>query len=60
MSRSRVAAASGEAVAIHIRKDLIVEGLYNTVLAEPIARGGGPADYFTIGEAQRFRMTRPG
>jgi len=49
----------GEAVAIHIRKDLIVDGLYNTVLAQPIARGGGPADYFTIGEAQRFRMTRP-
>lgn len=50
----------GEAVAIHIRKDLIQDGIYNTVLAEPIARGGGPADYFTIGEAQRFRMTRPG
>ena len=49
----------GEAVAIHIRKDLIVDGIYNTVLAEPIARGGGPADYFTISEAQRFRMARP-
>jgi flavin reductase (DIM6/NTAB) family NADH-FMN oxidoreductase RutF len=49
----------GEAVAIHIRRDLIEDGVYNTVLAEPIARGGGPADYFTIGEAQRFRMTRP-
>jgi flavin reductase (DIM6/NTAB) family NADH-FMN oxidoreductase RutF len=50
----------GEAVAIHIRKDLIEDGVYNTVLAEPIARGGGPADYFTIGESQRFRMVRPG
>ena len=49
----------GEAVAIHIRKDLLEDGVYNTVLAEPIARGGGPADYFTIGEAQRFRMVRP-
>ena len=49
----------GEAVCIHIRKDLLENGVYNTVLAEPIARGGGPADYFTIGEAQRFRMTRP-
>ena len=49
----------GEAVAIHIRRDLIVDGAYNTVLAEPIARGGGPADYFTIGEEQRFRMARP-
>ncbi|HVZ00187.1 MAG TPA: flavin reductase family protein [Dongiaceae bacterium] len=50
----------GEAVCIHIRQDLIENGVYNTVLAEPIVRGGGPADYFTIGEAQRFRMTRPG
>jgi flavin reductase (DIM6/NTAB) family NADH-FMN oxidoreductase RutF len=50
----------GEAVCIHIRKDLLENGIYNTVLAEPIARGGGPADYFTIGEAQRFRMRRPG
>jgi flavin reductase (DIM6/NTAB) family NADH-FMN oxidoreductase RutF len=50
----------GEAVAIHIDKALIENGVYNTVLAEPIVRGGGPADYFTIGEPQRFRMTRPG
>jgi flavin reductase (DIM6/NTAB) family NADH-FMN oxidoreductase RutF len=50
----------GEAVCIHIRKDLLEDGIYNTVLAEPIARGGGPADYFWIGEAERFRMKRPG
>jgi flavin reductase (DIM6/NTAB) family NADH-FMN oxidoreductase RutF len=50
----------GEAVAIHIDKALIENGAYDTVRAEPIVRGGGPADYFTIGEGQRFRMTRPG
>ena len=49
----------GEAICIHIDKRLIENGVYNTVLAHPIARGGGPADYFTIGEEQRFRMTRP-
>ena len=49
----------GEAVCIHIDKRLIENGVYNTVLAHPIARGGGPADYFTIGEEQRFRMIRP-
>jgi flavin reductase (DIM6/NTAB) family NADH-FMN oxidoreductase RutF len=49
----------GEAVAIHIDRSLLENGAYNTVLAEPIARGGGPADYFSIGESQRFRMTRP-
>jgi flavin reductase (DIM6/NTAB) family NADH-FMN oxidoreductase RutF len=49
----------GEAICIHIAKDLIVDGVYKTVLSEPIARGGGPADFFTIGEAQRFEMFRP-
>jgi len=49
----------GEVVAVHIRRDLIVDGIYDTALAEPIVRGGGPADYFTIGAAQRFRMLRP-
>lgn len=50
----------GEAVAIHIDKALIEDGAYNTVLAEPIVRGGGPQDYFSIAEEQRFRMKRPG
>ena len=49
----------GEAVCIHIAKSMLEDGVYNTVLAQPIARGGGPADYFTIGEEQRFRMLRP-
>lgn len=50
----------GEAVMIHIRGDLVASGTYDTVAGEPILRGGGPADYFTISEAARFRMSRPG
>jgi flavin reductase (DIM6/NTAB) family NADH-FMN oxidoreductase RutF len=49
----------GEVVAIHIDRKLIVDGIYDTALAEPILRGGGPGDYFSIGAAQLFRMTRP-
>jgi flavin reductase (DIM6/NTAB) family NADH-FMN oxidoreductase RutF len=49
----------GEAVCIHIDKRLIVDGTYDTIAARPIARGGGPADYFAVEESVRFRMTRP-
>ena len=49
----------GEVVRVHIDQALLVDGVYDTVAAEPILRGGGPADYFTIGEAQKFQMFRP-
>ena len=49
----------GEVVAVHIDTALLQDGVYDTAAAEPILRGGGPADYFTIGAAQRFRMFRP-
>lgn len=50
----------GEAVMIHIDERLIADGVYDTVKGEPILRGGGAADYFTISEASRFLMDRPG
>jgi flavin reductase (DIM6/NTAB) family NADH-FMN oxidoreductase RutF len=49
----------GEVIAVHIDKNLLEDGIYNTALAEPILRGGGAGDYFSIGAAQRFRMRRP-
>ena len=49
----------GEVVGVHIENDLIRDGVYDTVAAQPIMRGGGPADYFTISEEARFRMNRP-
>jgi flavin reductase (DIM6/NTAB) family NADH-FMN oxidoreductase RutF len=50
----------GEAVGIHIDRELIVDGVYQTAKAHPITRGGGPADYFEITQDQLFKMRRPG
>ena len=49
----------GEVVMVHIDQALLIDGVYDTVAAEPILRGGGPADYFTVGAAQKFQMRRP-
>ncbi|HWI10303.1 MAG TPA: flavin reductase family protein [Burkholderiaceae bacterium] len=49
----------GEVVAVHIAKRLLKAGVYDTAAAEPILRGGGPAEYFGIDAAQRFAMRRP-
>ena len=49
----------GEVVAVHIARHLLVDGIYDTAAAEPVLRGGGPGDYFSIGAAQRFVMRRP-
>ncbi|WP_109807783.1 flavin reductase family protein [Sphingosinithalassobacter portus] len=48
----------GQAMAIHIDKALLENGIYQTTRARPILRGGGPADYFEVGE--KFLMRRPG
>ena len=49
----------GEVVAVHINRQLIQDGIYDTANADHILRGGGPADYFTLGPAQLFKMARP-
>ncbi|WEF32149.1 flavin reductase family protein [Pseudoduganella chitinolytica] len=49
----------GEVVGVHIARTLLREGIYDTGAAGHILRGGGPADYFTIGPEQLFRMHRP-
>ncbi len=49
----------GEVVAVHIAQHLLVNGVYDTAAAQPVMRGGGPADYFSIGPEQLFRMHRP-
>ena len=47
----------GEVVAVHIARRLLKGGVYDTAAARPILRGGGPADYFELGEL--FKMARP-
>lgn len=49
----------GEVVAVHIDKAFLKNGIYDTAAAHPLLRGGGPADYFTIGPEQLFKMVRP-
>jgi flavin reductase (DIM6/NTAB) family NADH-FMN oxidoreductase RutF len=49
----------GEVVAVHIEKALLKDGVYDTAAAQPILRGGGPADYFSISAEQLFKIYRP-
>ncbi|ASK36310.1 Asp/Glu/hydantoin racemase [Alcanivorax sp. N3-2A] len=49
----------GEVVGVHIAKHLLKDGIYDTAAAEPILRGGGPADYFGITDNEKFLMRRP-
>lgn len=50
----------GEVIGVHIDEALLKDGVYQTALAEPILRGGGAGDYFTVTEAAKFTMARPG
>jgi len=49
----------GEVIAVHIDPGLLADGVYQTALANPILRAGGPSAYYTIDEAQRFDLIRP-
>ncbi len=49
----------GQVVGVHIDRTLLDDGIYRTARARPITRGGGPGDYFEIGEDARFVMPRP-
>lgn len=50
----------GEVVAVHIDQSFLKNGIYDTAAAGHVMRGGGPADYFTVGPEQLFKMRRPG
>jgi flavin reductase (DIM6/NTAB) family NADH-FMN oxidoreductase RutF len=49
----------GEVIGIHIEERLISNGIYDTANAQHVVRGGGPADYFSIGPEQLFKIYRP-
>jgi flavin reductase (DIM6/NTAB) family NADH-FMN oxidoreductase RutF len=49
----------GEVVGVHIDPSLVVNGVYDTVAAHPVVRGGGPSEYFEVTAETRFHMTRP-
>ena len=49
----------GEVVAVHIDRVLLKQGVYDTAAAEPLLRGGGAADYFSITADNLLHMQRP-
>ncbi len=49
----------GEVVAVHIDKSVIEDGVFSLIKAQPVIRGGGPNDYFTLSESQRLNIDRP-
>jgi flavin reductase (DIM6/NTAB) family NADH-FMN oxidoreductase RutF len=49
----------GEVVGVHIREDLLEDGVYQTAKARPVVRGGGPTTYFEVTDDTRFDLTRP-
>lgn len=49
----------GEVVAVHIDRQWLTDGVYDTAGPRPILRGGGPADYSEVRPDTMFRMTRP-
>jgi flavin reductase (DIM6/NTAB) family NADH-FMN oxidoreductase RutF len=50
--------ALGQVVGVHIRREFLKDGLFDTAAAQPIMRAGYRADYADIGEL--FQMIRPG
>ncbi|MDB5977115.1 MAG: flavin reductase family protein [Nevskia sp.] len=49
----------GEVVAVHIERQLLVDGVYDTAAARPILRAGGLGYYAEIRPDAMFEMLRP-
>jgi len=47
----------GEVVGVHIDEQFLVDGIYDTALARPLLRAGGPSAYYEVGE--RLDLRRP-
>ncbi|PRY13890.1 flavin reductase family protein [Kineococcus rhizosphaerae] len=50
----------GEVVLVHLDDSVLVDGVFDTLAADPLLRAGGPSDYFTLAPERRLRMDRPG
>lgn len=49
----------GEVIGVHIDPTLLKDGVFDTLAADPVLRGGGPGDYFALSAAQKFTLQRP-
>ncbi|WP_026375352.1 flavin reductase family protein [Aestuariibacter salexigens] len=49
----------GEVVCVHIHQDMIKDGVFDLLKADPVLRAGGQGDYFTLSAQHMFEMIRP-
>lgn len=49
----------GEVIGVHIDPKLLKDGVFDTLAADPVLRGGGPGDYYALSAAQKFTLQRP-
>ena len=49
----------GEVVGVHIDGEFLDDGVFQTGLAHPVLRAGGPSAYFEVTPDARFDLTRP-
>ncbi|MGK2855341.1 MAG: flavin reductase family protein [Microbacteriaceae bacterium] len=49
----------GQVIAVHIDRQWLVDGIYDTAGPRPILRAGGPANYSVVGPESVFTMDRP-
>jgi flavin reductase (DIM6/NTAB) family NADH-FMN oxidoreductase RutF len=49
----------GQVMAVHIDRELLVDGIYDTSAPSPILRAGGPGDYAAVSPEAMFTMIRP-
>ena len=49
----------GEVVGVHIRRDLLKDGIFDTFGAGIVLRAGGPSAYLHVTPESRFDMRRP-
>ena len=49
----------GEVVGVHIDEQLLDDGIFQTLKAQPIMRSGGPSTYYGITAEGRFDLFRP-
>ena len=49
----------GEVIGVHIAPSLLIDGVFDTLAADPVLRAGGPGDYYTLNAANKFSLLRP-
>lgn len=49
----------GEVIGVHIDPKLLKDGVFDTLAADPVLRGGGPGDYYALSAAEKFTLLRP-